>query len=300
MASSFIAGVYPENTFDTANPNTQQQQAQAAAAQDIATSGMGAVMLASFHVSSEGDINYNNTNIVTSGQASGLLNPNLPELLDQIQGAGSTIVASFGGGGTFNGNAIGFWDFTHVKNLIAQYPNPADNPFFQNLAVLFKTYPAITGLDIDLEDYSTDPGTDYDSFTSTLVTVINWLNEQGKIATIAPYEAPDFWTKVLEQCVVNNQQQVAWINLQNAMGTLSQFMPVLQAGNIGWTDVPSYVLAGLQIGGMSPSAVQEVYAQIAQEQSGLRGGWLWTYEDFDGTPASQFASAIQQGLGGTA
>jgi hypothetical protein len=294
MGSSFIAGVYSNNTFDTANPNQQQQAQQAAAAQNLATSGMGMVVLASFHVSSTGDINYNDTPIVAGGQPSGQLNSQLPSLLQQIAGAGATILVSFGGGGMFNGNAIGYWDFSHIQALIQQYPNPADNPFFQNLAVLFDTYPAISGFDIDLESYS-----GYDQFTSTLVTIIQWLSQQGKLATLCPYDATSFWTGVLQQCYVNGSQQVAWVNLQNADGQVSGWVTDIQNANVGWSDVPGQVSAGLQIGtGEAPSQVQSTFYDTGTQQSGLRGGWLWTYENMN-TPASAYACAIQDGLGGT-
>jgi hypothetical protein len=296
MASSFIAGVYPENTFDTENPDSQQQQAQAAAAQNLATSGMGAVMLASFHVSAEGDINYNDTPIVSGGSSTGLLNPNLPTLLQQIQGAGATLLASFGGGGMFNGNAVGYWDFSHIMALIQQYPDPADNPFFQNLAVLFETYPAITGFDVDLECAKPSQ---YAQFTSTVVDIVQWLNGQGLLATLCPYEVPSFWTGVLQQCYVNDVQQVAWVNLQNAVGAASGWVTDIQNANVGWSNVPGQILAGQQIGQGTPASdVQATFYEIGQEQSGLRGGWLWTYEDMN-TPASDYVSAIQDGLGGT-
>jgi hypothetical protein len=303
MASAFSAGVYSLDTFSTKSPTSAQQQAQAAAAQDIAGAGLGMLVLASFHASAEGDISFNDTWVMKGRQSTGLLNPQLPSLLAEIAQSGATILVSFGGGGTFlppgheheQPNAIGYWDFLNIAGLIQQYPDPADNPFFQSLSALFQAYPAISGLDIDLESY-----TEYESFTSTLVTLIKWLNAKSKLATIVPYDDPQFWTGVLEQCVVNSQQQVAWVNLQNAPnGTLSLFMPVLQGANIGWSNVPAQVFAGAQTDVVvTPSQVQDTFQGVGQAQSGLRGGWLWTYENGAGTPLSQYAQAIEQGLAG--
>jgi hypothetical protein len=195
----------------------------------------------------------------------------------------------------FNGNAIGYWDFSHIQALIQQYPDPADNPFFQNLSVIFRTYPAISGFDVDLESY-----TGYDQFTSTVVTIVQWLSQQGKLATLCPYEDSAFWTGVLQQCYVDGTQQVAWVNLQNADFQVAGWVTDIQNANVGWSDAAAYVSAGLQIASGEPaSQVQGTFESIGKQQSGLRGGWLWTYENMN-TPASDYTSAIQDGLGGTA
>ncbi len=292
MANGFTAGVYTVGTFSVQNPTPAQQGEQSNAAQDLASSGMGVVVLASFHVHADGSIYWNDTAIVSGGQASTGLNPNLAGLLQQIRAGGATLLASFGGGGDFDGHAVGYYDFTNIMNLDAQYPNPADNPFYQNLAVLFSTYDAISGLDNDLEVYG-----DYSPFLGTVNNLNAWLKANGRISTIAPFDSPDFWVSVVQQSGgPGNNEYVSWVNLQNADGNLSQFIPPFQAV---WSNVPPYMLAGLQIDtGTTPDEVQSTFCQVGQQASGLRGGWLWTYENFTG-PASAYANAIKQGLGGS-
>lgn len=292
MASNFLAGVYSNNIFSTQNPTPAQQQAQQAAATDLAGSGMDVVVLASFHVHDDGSIFFNDTSAVSGGQPTGLLNPELPDLLAQMQKAGITLLASFGGGGSFHGHAVGEYDFNAITNLIAQHPNPADNPFFQNLAVLFQTYPAISGLDNDLESYS-----GYTQYQATVDTLTQWLASNGHVATIAPFDDSSFWTAVLNDSKDSNgNPTIGWVNLQNASGTLGEFVPAFQGL---WSDVPGHLLAGQQIDqGTSAQDVESMFSSIAQQQSGLRGGWLWTYEAFTGGAAA-YASAIKAGLAGS-
>jgi hypothetical protein len=289
MASNFLAGVYSNNIFSTENPTPEQQQVQQAAATDLAGSGMDVVVLASFHVHDDGSIFLNGTAVASGGQATGLLNPNLQGLLAQMQNAGILILASFGGGGSFDGHAVGELDFNAIMKLDTQYPNPGDNPFYQNLAVLFRTYPAILGLDNDLESYS-----GYTQYQATVDKLTQWLTRHGHVATIAPYDDSGFWTNV-----VNNSKdgsvnpKINWVNLQNASENLSEFVPAFQGL---WSDVPAQLLAGQQIDtGTSPQQVESDFSMIAQQQSGLRGGWLWTYEAFTAS-ASAYASAIKSGL----
>lgn len=292
MAGNFLAGVYSNNIFSTQSPTPEQQQAQQAAAHDLAGSGMDVVVLASFHVHDDGSIFFNDTSAVSGGQSTGLLNPELPNLLAQMQKAGITILASFGGGGLFHGHAVGEFDFNAIMNLDAQYPNPADNPFYQNLAVLFKTYPAIAGLDNDLESYN-----GYTQYQATVDTLTKWLASNGHVATIAPFDTPDFWTTVVSDSKdASGNPTIRWVNLQNAWGNFEQFVPAFQGL---WSDVPAHLLAGVQISsGTTAQDVQSTFSQIAQSQSGLRGGWLWTYEAFTDAAAG-YASAIKSGLAGS-
>jgi hypothetical protein len=301
MSSNAIAGTYSLSAFCTQNPTPAQRQQQQQHASDLAGSGMGVLVLASMHVSAEGDISFNDTWMIKNGRPTGLLNPELPGLLADILSAGSTIIlGSIGGGGTFKvttpggkveENAVGFWDFTHIKNLCEKYPDPAQNPFFINLRAFFDTYTAVMGIDLDLESYTT-----YEPFFSTVVTIIQWLNDQGKLATIVPYNGEDFWVSVLEKCLVNGKQQVAWVNLQNAQGTLGTFLSALQNANTGWPSVAPYLLCGVQItAGTPPSEVESMFQEIASQAPGLRGGWVWTYDDF-AAPAKAYVAAVQQGF----
>jgi hypothetical protein len=279
-------GVYTLGTFDAQNPNQSQLNAMAQAAGTLAASGFDLIVLASMHVHDDGSIYFNDTPMIENGQVTGQLAPDLAQYLQTVKdGAHATILASFGGGGTFNGNAVGFWDFTCIDTLISKYPNPAGNPFFQNLTCLFSSYP-IDGFDIDLESYS-----GYDSFTGTLVAVVQWLTVNGHGATLCPYDAPDFWCEIVKRTQSGGTPSVTWVNLQNAGTTLKSFVAQLEAVGIG-TDAIS---GGTQVGSETPAVVEEYYSGLAQ--GGLTSGWLWNLESIGIANAKSYAEAVTAGLG---
>lgn len=300
-------GIYTLSPFDTANPTPSQQQEIATAGELLGVSGFDTVILASFHISSDGVINYNNTTMASGGVISTNLDPNLAQVLQQMKtGTVKNLLLSFGGGGCFSGQAIGYWDFLHLKNLIAQYPNPADNPFFQNLSAIFSAYP-VNGVDIDLEVYAEAglcPGgfsASYYEFTDTLTTLAAWVQGQGGFTTIAPYTAYDFWADLLEKTYVNRTQQVAWVNLQGgplSPADNSDFVQVLQGKTIGVSDLAGFVSSGMQISqGNTADQVQSAYVSF-QGNPNAEGGWLWNFSSFEPGQSAAFATAVREGLQG--
>lgn len=284
MSTSPQAGVYVLGAM-TDHPQ--------ATTQALLASSFDYIVLASMHVSSTGDINFNNTPISS-------LNPAIPDCIQQLKHAGKRIYASFGGGGVFQGHAIGYWDFSHIQALFGQYPPPQDNdqnPFLKNLDSMFRTL-HIDGFDNDLESY-----VGYSQFKDTCAAINSWLFSKGYAATIVPYEAQPFWTTVLEAAVDNNtgQQQVSFANVQNAVPGASSWVTGWQnvADQIGMEkdQVPGFVSAGLQIQYMSPSEVESAFKQVAGQ--GLMGGWLWNYDDFmAGHSAADYADAVKNGMSG--
>ena len=280
-------GVYTLGIFDVQNPSETEQNTMKQAAGTLATSGFNLFLLASMHVHDDGSLYFNDTPIVQNGQLAGQLAPQLPQYIRTMKsGTNATILASFGGGGKFNGNAVGFWDLSCIEKLIAEYPNPADNPFFQNLQCLFSNYP-FDGLDIDLESY-----TGYDSFTGTLVTLIRWLTANDHLATLCPYDDAAFWCQVIKQTESNGQPAVAWVNVQGANESLGSFAAALKAVGIG-TDAIS---GGLQVGaGPLPTAqVTQQFGALAK--SGVTSGWLWNLDGIGVASAKAYAEAVAAGL----
>lgn len=301
------SGLYALSPFSTANPDPTKQTQIAAAATQLAGSGFQTIVFASMHVSTTGDINFNDAKMVSGGQPSTDLDPSLPQLISGMKAAGQTTLASFGGGGCFSGQAIGYWDFTHIQDLIAQYPDPDSNPFFQNLQVMLQTF-NIDGVDLDLEVYDSaftckdGFAATYSEFQDTLVTMINWLSTNGYAVTIAPYEDASFWAGLLAVTYVNNEQQVSWMNLQSgSTGQIQSFINAMNGVSTGISDPASFISSGLQLGdegaGMSPSEVQDNYTSIASTYADLEGGWLWNFGSFPSQDiAAQYASAIVDGL----
>ena len=292
MAGNQKIGVYTLHTFDLANPSPAEQAAMLKQAVALSLSGFGLVMLASMHVHDDGSIYFNDTPMISSNPSapSGQLSPNLPQCLGNIAST-STVLASFGGGGLFKGKAVSYWDFSAIKTLIAQYPDPATNPFFQNLLCMFKTYPQIRGIDIDLECY--DPGTDYQLFTSTLLTIINWLGSKKYICTLCPFNYPGFWVGLIGKA--GGAGQFAWINLQNASDTASEFVQPLRGAGVGI----DRIVGGLQVGGQGEQQyVTESFKGLVQQYPGIGGGWLWNLDSFGVANAASYASALAKGLAG--
>lgn len=290
MAHSTTIGVYT-HSYSEKNPTPAQQQALLAEAELLGYSNFNLIMLASLHVHEDGTIYYGDTPMISGGQPSGQLTPNLATCISKMKGSAfdGTVLASFGGGGLFHGEAVGWYDFTHIQALIDQYPNPADNPFFQNLACLFSTYP-IDGFDIDLESYQ-----GYDAFTPTLITIIEWLRKNGRIATLCPYDAPDFWCNVVKQTQSSGAPTIAWVNLQNASGTLPEFVTQLDGVGVGL----SSIVGGLQVNSMTTDEVTSYFQGIASSYPGIGGGWLWDLETFGLPNTVAYASAVLAGLAQT-
>lgn len=292
MAGNPKIGVYTLDTFDIANPSPSQQAAMLGEAVALAASDFNVVMLASMHVHDDGSMYFNDTPMINSSPPtpSGQLSPNLPLCFDTIMSKG-TILASFGGGGTFkDGKSVSYWDFTAIKNLIAQYPDPATNPFFQNLSCMFETYPQIRGIDIDLECYP--PGTDYALFTSTLLTIIEWLGGKGYACTLCPYNYPGYWVSLIGKA--GGAGQFSWINLQNASGTASEFVGPLKGAGVA----VGQIVGGLQVGKNEQQLVTENFASLAQQYPGIGGGWLWNLESFGTANTASYAAALAKGLAG--
>lgn len=281
---SVQAGIYALDPFSGTDQTAVGEAGSALA-------GFDYVMLASFHISSSGDINFNDTTMASGGKVvSANLAPNLKSALTTMKGSHGTILMSFGGGGCFGPDggqqAIGYFDFSHLHDLFTQYGTAADNPFLENLSAIFAAYP-IDGVDIDLEVYESDlcsKGTKpahYSDFTDTLTTLTGWLGGQGKRTTIAPYESWDFWADLLARTFVNGTQQIARANVQG--GPLvpddgSALIAALQGKTTGISDPAAFVSSGMQIyQGVSAQAVQNAYSKAGVAAG---GGWLWNFNAF--------------------
>jgi hypothetical protein len=288
-------GTYTLGTFSAKNPTPAQEKAMLAEALALQESDFNLVMLASMHVHGDGSLWFNDTSMITSNppKSSGELSPNLAQCISVMKAKNPVpgkVLASFGGGGMFHNHPVGYWDFLGIAKLIAQYPIPAENPFFQNLELMFKIYPGIDGLDLDLEANIGE----YEQFVPTLVTIIKWLTERERLAVLCPYQEQTFWCDVVTQSKSAGKPTVAWINLQEAVGNLEIFVNELKKAGI---DIGQFV-GGLQTHGMTPDQVRESFKSIATSKyKDIGGGWLWNLEAFGTDKTAAFASAVATGLG---
>ncbi len=298
MANGKAIDVYTVHTFDVPNPTPPQQQALMATAKSLAASDFTLMLLASMHVHDDSSLYFNNTPMIDpDGKPSGQLSPNLAACIEAMKKKTPTrarALASFGGGGEVqlhppNGptRPVGYWDFLAIQKLIAQYPDPAKNPFFVNLTHMLKTYPGIEGLDLDLE---CDSLAEYQQFTDTMVQVIQWLRKNNYIAVLCPYNYPEFWCDVIEKV---GASAIAWVNLQNIEDQFPSFVRDLEAAGIDG----GRIYGGLQMAGLDPEDVRQTFQGIASSYPGIGGGWLWNLEDFGSNPPAAYAAAVAKGLG---
>ena len=258
--------LYSQDTFDIANPTPQQIDQMVKAAEDIAQSGFGTVLLGQWHVHSDGSVYYNNSPLNSVIQTLKVI----PTVL--TQGQVDKVLISFGPFAT---------DFQGIKDNLAAFEKTMDGVQAQT---------AINGYDWDLEQ-------DYTNFTQLLVDLTQWANGQGLMVTAAPYQEMSFWLDVLKQTNTGGSAGFAWWNLQLYGGAdYASWVNGLQGAV---PDPECFLVPGYAVHlGATPSNVQSSLASLESTYPNLDGGFIWQYEDIvkNGYTAAQFAQAIQQGL----
>jgi len=263
--------LYSQDTFDVPNPTRQQIDTMVAAAQDIANSGFGTVILGQWHVHSDGSIYYNNSLLDSVIQALKVI----PTALKQ-GGSVKKVLITFGPFGA---------DFQSIQRNLTQ---------FKKTMAGVQAMTAIDGFDWDLEE-------NYSQFGALLVDLTQWTNSLGMMVTAAPYEEMSFWTSVLKRTNTGGSTGFSWWNLQLYGGA---DYPDWVSGLQGLVPNPqSFLVPGYSVDqGSSPSDVRTNLQQLQSSSPGLDGGFIWKYESIAhaGYTTPQYANAISTGLGGTA
>ncbi len=169
----------------------------------LQTAGWTSFILGLFHLSSAGEISFNDKLIITGGKYTGSAGW-VKELAQLMQpGAGNTItklLASFGGGG------VG--DFGNIQTIYQNNGNSlAGTPLEKNFQAFRTTFPMITLIDMDVEDSYNQP-----SFTA----FCQMLAKLGFGITFCPYDDlhMSFWTGSLLALNQSHPGVVKWWNLQ--------------------------------------------------------------------------------------
>lgn len=102
-----MLGLYTVGTFSVSNPSPAEEQEMKAAAEALAASRFNSIVLASLHVHADGSIYFDDTPMITGGKARW---------------------AAFSAASRL---------YFELEDLIKQFPDPEDSPFFQNLTALF-------------------------------------------------------------------------------------------------------------------------------------------------------------------
>jgi hypothetical protein len=259
--------LYCQDTFDIANPNQAQYDAMVSAAQDIAASGFGTVLLGQWHVHEDGGIYYNDSPLDSVMKAL----TTIPAIL--TQGHVGRVLISFGPFAK---------DFHAIKDNLDEFTSTMDGVQKQS---------GVDGYDWDLEG-------DYGQFADLLVGLTEWAGGQGLMTTAAPYEEMRFWTEVLRRTQSGGAPGFAWWNLQLYGGAdYGSWVDGLQ-GIVA--DPQSFLVPGYAVHlGATPDTTRTSLAQLVASYPDLSGAFIWQYEDIlkYGYSAAQFANAIVQGLG---
>ena len=242
--------------------------------ENLKSSGFTSVVAWAMHVTKEGNLVFNDTDIVTDGRYVG--NPVWPnQLMGLKTGATSVnrLIFSIGGWG------VG--DFPNIKALIDKFGIGEKNPLFQNLKVLFQLIPEIDAIDLDDESL-------YDQ--NTIVKFSLMVKSLGKKITFCPFTNMGFWNDCLYTLYQDSPRLVEAYNLQcyaggsgNNPGTWIDSIKAKMGPNF---DAKGFVYPGLWCRhgtncseGECPSTISARLKNWNSTINGLQGGFIWMYDD---------------------
>jgi hypothetical protein len=245
--------------------------------------GWNTIILSLFHIGnpqnqgqSWGDIIFNGSPMVVS-QGQYVADASWPANVAALKqtGAITKVYASIGGGQPVV-------DFGTLQTIYEQNGNSFSGTMLEaNFQVFRKTFPAIDGIDMDVEDTYDQP---------SFVAFCQMLIGMGFDITFCPYTQPSFWTGSLAALQQSNPGAVKWWNLQCYAGG---------AGNDPgtWADAITQAIPGFATGGYivasdwsrwyntqyhywdgdCPPAVTALLSGFAGEPS-LGGGFIWNMD----------------------
>jgi hypothetical protein len=250
---------------------------------ELRKSGFTELLVWSVEVNAAGDLNLNGEFPLTSnGKYIGdQMWPDFAHDLQTIKtGTVKRITLSIGS------SNVG--DFQHIKALV-------DSQGTGRKSILYKDFAAIAAsLPVDAIDF--DDENSYDSESTIKFALM--LGKLGFHVTMNPYTNNGYWTSAVSQ--INGQMPglVDGIHLQTFAGG---------AGNnpcVGWDFGGVPVFPGLSDQAAAPpySSPHDAKVKLANwhAQCGIAGGWLWIFDQIEGTKrVKQYARAMTRGVGGT-
>jgi hypothetical protein len=273
--------IYVYGFFDSPKPSEWPSAQQWV--DDIIASDFTHVILASFHVDTEGNL-YGSAPVVTDGALASGVNPQLPALYQQLAAAGKQVLYSIG-------NAAGSaGDLANLYTILQAPGSPAYTNLQTNLGFV-KNQMAMVGIDFDFEGpYGSDQQWTVTQFT-------NFVDDLGLIVTYCPYTFETFWVDAQNAATA----AVSWWNLQVYGGADPNQWATGLNGAKGVPDPAAFLVAGYSIdGGATPSQVQASISQAATAVPGLGGAFIWQMADIEtssGTyTVSDYAQAVINGL----
>lgn len=245
---------------------------------ELKNSGFTYVVIWTIHIDQNGNFNFNGEfPLVSNGNYVG--NATYPNFASDVASLkqGTTSINRV----EFSLSAWGSGTFDNIRNLVNSQGTGSGSILYRNFQALKNAIPAIDAITFD--DEST-----YDLNTAVPFAVM--LSDLGYKVTLVPYTAQNFWTSLASN--VNSQRPGAIdrVDLQVYAGGAGNNPCNWQFGGIP-------VHPGLWSNEKSPSEV-ESQMNSWQSQCGIRGGFMWLYDNFDNSGLVQdYASAVNDALG---
>lgn len=245
---------------------------------EIKSSGFNTAIVWTIHIDAQGNLDFNaEFPIVAGGAYIGHSKyPNFSNDMARLKTPPTSVTRIEVGL-----SAWGSSTFANIKNLINAGGTGPTTILYRNFKALKDSIPEIDAVNFD--DEST-----FDVSSSVKFAVM--LADLGYKVALCPYNNSTYWTSVASQ--TNNQRPgtVDMVFLQCYDGGASN-----NPCSWNFNGIPVY--PGLWDNGSTPATVKTKMTNW-KTQCGIKGGFMWLYDDFKNTPATQqYASAINQAFG---
>lgn len=239
---------------------------------DLRASGMTTVVAWSVHVSTSGDLIFNDPKIVSGGEYVG--DESWPDLLASLKEPPSSVTRLI-----FSVGAGGVEDFHHIQSLIEKEGTGPGSTLYENFKALKDKIPVIDAIDFDDEDLMD---------ADTTVKFALMLGDLGYQVTFCPYYDCDYWAGCLKQVDAASPGLVTAFNLQCYSGGAGNdpgdWIEAVQQAMGPDFDAKGLVLPGLWCSngdgcedGQCPDSIKSTLQ--GWKPSGIQGGWIWLLDD---------------------
>ena len=244
---------------------------------ELKNSGFTEVIVWSVEVKSNGDLNLNGEFPLTSNGVY-IGNQTHPDFAANMATLKQGTVKRI----TFSIGSSNFGDWQDVTALVNSQGTGTNSILYKDFAALKAAIPSLDAIDFDDENSYNTP---------TTIAFAVMLGQLGYKVNPDPYTNNSYWLNVVAQINTQRPGTVDGVHLQAYAGG---------SGNspcVGWNFGNVPVWPGLWDQVDSPSQVQSIMSGW-NSQCGINGGFLWLYDDIDGTGlAAQYASAINTAVG---
>jgi hypothetical protein len=246
---------------------------------EIKNSGFTEAIVWNIEVKTNGDLNFNGEfPLVSNGAYIG--NQTHPDFASNMAALKTGTIKRI----TFSIGSSNVGDWQDVKALVNAQGTGSSSILFRNFQALKAAIPAVDALDFDDEN-------SFDQASTVQFAVM--LGNLGFHVVLDPFNNATYWTNLASAINAQLPGTVDSVHLQAYAGG---------SGNTpcsGWNFGAVPVFPGLWDQDDTPAQVQSTMTAW-HNQCGITGGFMWLYDDFDGTAlVAQYAAAINNAVGGT-